>query len=307
MKNSKKSAVYAFVLSATVALLLSPLIFNVSYAQTGVVPHYFGPYPNYATSQQPTVYPNGTVSGGIRKFIDSLPGLGPSGANNLGQYIPIAVSDNTTYPGCNYYEIALVQYTEKMHTDLAPTTLRGYVQLSTSTVPGLQVPLTYPNGSAILVNGVQAKAVDNPHYLGPLIIAQRDQPVRVKFTNLLPTGTGGDLFLPVDTSVMGAGDGPQQIGVDSMGMPIYEQYKQNRATLHLHGGNTPWISDGTAHQWTTPVGETTSYPKGVSVQYVPDMWFVNGNVVPNTVGVTTPPQAGATNNPGSRLTNILLY
>ena len=34
-------------------------------------------------------------------------------------------------------------------------------------------------------------------------------------------------------------------------------FKDNRATLHLHGGTTPWISDGTAHQWITPAGETT--------------------------------------------------
>ena len=34
---------------------------------------------------------------------------------------------------------------------------------------------------------------------------------------------------------------------------------------------TPWISDGTPHQWTTPAGENTCYPKGVSVQNVPDM------------------------------------
>jgi hypothetical protein len=62
--------------------------------------------------------------------------------------------------------------------------------------------------------------------------------------------------------------------------------------LHLHGGLTPWISDGTPHQWEAPVGENTIYPKGVSVSYVPDMWFdANGNVVP----AGTP---GATNNPG---------
>ena len=29
-------------------------------------------------------------------------------------------------------------------------------------------------------------------------------------------------------------------------------FKDNRATLHLHGGVTPWISDGTPHQWITP-------------------------------------------------------
>src|SRR5512139_3492760 len=28
--------------------------------------------------------------GGIHKFVDGLPGLGPGGANNLGQYIPLA-------------------------------------------------------------------------------------------------------------------------------------------------------------------------------------------------------------------------
>lgn len=32
-----------------------------------------------------------TLTGGLRKFMDSLPGLGPAAANNLGQYIPIAV------------------------------------------------------------------------------------------------------------------------------------------------------------------------------------------------------------------------
>ena len=192
--------------------------------------------------------------------------MGPSSVNNLGQYIPVAVSDTQTYPGCDYYEIGLVEYKEKMHTDIAPTTLRGYVQLDTAQIPGAGIPLTYPNGTAIMINGVQARAVDNPHQLGPTIVAQRDTPVRVKFVNLLPTGSGGDLFLPTDTTIMGAGDGPNQIGVDQQGNPIYEQYKQNRATLHLHGGNTPWISDGTAHQWTTPAGETTSYPKGVSVR-----------------------------------------
>ena len=48
-------------------------------------------------------------------------------------------------------------------------------------------------------------------------------------------------------------------------------FKQNRATLHLHGGITPWISDGTPHQWITPAGEDTDWPQGVSVGNVPDM------------------------------------
>ncbi len=50
-----------------------------------------------------------------------------------------------------------------------------------------------------------------------------------------------------------------------------ECFKDNRATLHLHGGVTPWISDGTPHQWITPANETTPWPQGVSVGNVPDM------------------------------------
>ena len=56
--------------------------------------------------------------------------------------------------------------------------------------------------------------------------------------------------------------------------PVPEErpcFTDNRATLHLHGGLSPWISDGTPHQWITPAGETTAEPEGVSVGQVPDM------------------------------------
>ena len=36
----------------------------------------------------------------------------------------------------DYYEIALVQYRQQFHSDLPQTLLRGYVQISTSVVPG---------------------------------------------------------------------------------------------------------------------------------------------------------------------------
>ena len=57
-------------------------------------------------------------------------------------------------------------------------------------------------------------------------------------------------------------------------MPITPNgcFAENRATIHLHGGRTPWISDGTPHQWILPAGETTNnYRKGQSVYDVPDM------------------------------------
>jgi FtsP/CotA-like multicopper oxidase with cupredoxin domain len=183
----------------------------------------------------------GSGYGGIRKFVDSLPGLGSAGANDLGQYIPVAVPDTTSFPGADYYVIELGQYSEQLNKDLPSTLLRGYHQVDTG------------------VAGIDSRY----SYLGPTIIAQKDRPVRVKFINSLPPGSDGNLFLPVDTTVMGAGEGP--LG------PSAGNYLQNRATLHLHGGNTPWISDGTEDQWITPAGASTAYPKGVSAMNVPDM------------------------------------
>ena len=215
------------------------------------------------------------LTGGIHKFMDTLPNLTAAGANDLGQYISVAVPDKTTYPKSDYYETAVVQHTEKLHKDLPPTTLRGYVQIETVVNKGTSkhIALKYPNGTAILnATGGQVYAYDKPSYLGPTIVAQNGRSVRVKFHNYLPTGVGGNLFIPVDTTVMGAGMGPLGMNVPT-GMPM--NYTQNRAAVHLHGGDTVWISDGTPHQWTTPAGENTPYPKGVSVRYVPDM--DNGN------------------------------
>jgi FtsP/CotA-like multicopper oxidase with cupredoxin domain len=239
----------------------------------------------------------GYLTPGLKKFVDTLPGQGAGAANDLGQYIPVAVPDTTTYPGTDYYEIAVVQYRMKFHRDLPASLLRGYVQLSTGVVPGRQVPLSNANLDPTLPDTPIAgfTGVDTPHYLGPTIVASRNRPVRVLFRNLLPTGVAGDLFLPVDTSLMGSGPGPDMVSLDANGVPMdmaADQgtvtdgvrnpvcgqtpkprtcFPENRATVHLHGGITPWISDGTPHQWITPSGEDTAYPKGVSVSSVPDM------------------------------------
>ena len=138
----------------------------------------------------------------------------------------------------------------------------------------------------VLVNGVQAYGVTPPQYLGPFIAATKNKPTRIVFRNLLPTGADGDLFLPTDSSMMGSGMGPMAMADptdlkttdDAIRDPECTKspkpamcFKDDRATLHLHGGTTPWISDGTPHQWITPAGETTPWPQGVSVQNVPDM------------------------------------
>jgi FtsP/CotA-like multicopper oxidase with cupredoxin domain/cell division inhibitor SulA len=248
----------------------------------GVVPTYYANSPSGLRADPVTGTPGAIDTGtALRKFVDCLPGLGAAGTCTLSDgtvkssgYIPVAVKDTTTYLGSDYYEIAIVEYTQQMHSDLPKaTTLRGYVQLETSVNAGVSrhIALTYPDGTPIRDGaGSQIYAVDNPTYLGPVIVATKDVPVRVKYSNLLPTGhydavTGlrnGDLFLPVDRTLMGAGAGHNG-GT--------ELFTENRASIHLHGGNTPWISDGTPHQWLTPAGEVTSYKTGPSFQNVPDM------------------------------------
>jgi FtsP/CotA-like multicopper oxidase with cupredoxin domain len=242
----------------------------------------------------------GYITPGLKKFIDTLPGTTVETANNLNEYIPVAVPDQTTYPGTDYYEIAVVQYRHRFSSNLpeAGTLVRGYVQLSTSVVPGKRIALANanlnPNVAATPITAYTA--VDTPSYLGPTIVAQKDRAVRVLFRNLLPTGVAGDLFLPTDSTLMGAGVGPNAMMLDpTTSVPIdmtpdqgtvtdevrnpycaqvpkpSDCYTENRAVIHMHGGITPWISDGTPHQWITPAGETTEYPKGVSVSNVPDM------------------------------------
>lgn len=239
--------------SGVVALFLTVVVLI-----TGVLPVDAGDGGLAGGAPGTTFYANSPI---LRKFIDSLPGLGPTGANNLGQYIPIANPDTVTFPGYDYYEIAVQDYAEQMHTDLQkPTRLRGYVQLNNGTGPG----------------GINNVAPAPQHYLGPLILAQKGTPVRIKFVNKVANGNAGNLFIPVDTTIMGAGLGPLR---DTTAPN--ELYTENRAELHLHGGFTPWISDGTPHQWITPANEITSYPKGVSFQNVPDM--VGTPILPSAV------------------------
>ncbi len=256
-------------------------------------PHYFS-HPNYAnsplrvpttagycsvTTTTPCSYntecPAGEVcvgaafSGGIRKFVDKLPwakSVDPASTD-----LPLA--SKTVMPDLSeYYEIGLIQYRQILHSDLAGPTgkgslLRGYVQLTACANPGA-VPLFNEmlDGTSVATGfcGVTA-----PTYLGPAIIATKDVPVRILFRNLLPAGAGGNLFIPTDVSVMGAGMGPDLHGMPEVDPqhPTCEAipkpvgcFTENRADLHLHGGLTPWISDGTPHQWITPATELLPYP-----------------------------------------------
>ena len=77
----------------------------------------------------------------------------------------------------------------------------------------------------------------NFRYLGGAIVAQRDRPVIIRAKNQLRLPHP----LPVDETVMGASD--------PANMP------HNKAVIHLHGGFTPWNSDGGPHAWFSPDGK----------------------------------------------------
>ncbi len=225
-----------------------------------------------------------------------------------GEYISIAEPDSTSYPGSEYFVIGVVEHEQRMHSDLQKdTTQRSYVQLYPSKAeggvcdasgvpltkasayagfgapnPGAPVALSYPNGRPIFWPGTteQVYGYDKAHYLGPIIITMKGTPVRTKFVNFLPNGSAtvnttvrngittqrvtarnGDMFLPVDESLAGAGLSPDNI----------HKYPQNRVGFHLHGGDSPWISDGTPHQWIAASGENSLHQHGDRLMNTPDM------------------------------------
>ena len=133
---------------------------------------------------------------GVTKFSVTLPGLGPGGANNLGNYIPVLSPDTVKFPGTDYYEVQVAQYTQQVHPAIAPTAFYGYAD---------------------------AAARDH-RYLGGVIVATRNRPVKLKVTNLLPPS----YMLPVDATVAD----PMANG------------RTDLVSTHLHGGLVFWDSDG---------------------------------------------------------------
>jgi spore coat protein A len=84
-------------------------------------------------------------------------------------------------------------------------------------------------------------------HLGGIFVVQRGVPIQITVTNKLPAKH----ILPVDTSAS---------------FPDVRKH-QNATTTHLHGGFTPWISDGGPFTWYTPDG-----------QYGPSVHSAKGNI-----------------------------
>jgi len=167
----------------------------------------------------------------LRKFVISLPGLGPSGKNEIGQYIPLATKNTINFAGkaTDIYDVAATRFSETMHPDLpGKTHFFGYTDLHTF----------------------------DQKYLAGAIVAKRGTPVLLRVTNLLPERH----ILPVDPTIMA---GPNGLTVGDL--------PYNRIATHLHGGLTPWFSDGTPFQWFTPSGL-----HGPSFRNVPGLASVPG-------------------------------
>jgi spore coat protein A len=105
----------------------------------------------------------------LQKFIQPLRGLGGSG-------IPVASANTTLYPGVDYYEIVMGEYTDQLHPNLPKATrLWGYADAQNRVF----------------------------RHLGGVIVSAANRPVRVRQINQLPPAQP----LPIDTSLMGADKG----------------------------------------------------------------------------------------------------
>jgi spore coat protein A, manganese oxidase len=113
-------------------------------------------------------WPFAQTPSGIHKFIVPLQGLGPTG-------IPVATPNTALFPGEDYYQIRVGEFTQQMHPDLpGPTKFWGFADVTNGQAP-------------------------NHRYLGGVIVAQKGRPVRMKVLNRLPPVHP----LPVDTTIMG--------------------------------------------------------------------------------------------------------
>jgi spore coat protein A len=135
----------------------------------------------------------------------------------FGVNIPLASSPlaGNPYAGVDYYEVTAGWFRQQLHPAVPPTRLYGYGSRGVAA------------GTGELVGGV---------HLGNAIIAAKGKPVRIKYQSALPAAhiIPFDASIPTGTGILGG--------------------TQNRIAIHLHGGLTPWASDGGPFHWVDPAG-----------------------------------------------------
>ncbi len=117
---------------------------------------------------------------------------------------------------------------------MGPTTLWGY------------------SPSAALGEGAYPK-----RHLGGIIVAQKGQPIQITATNVLPDKH----ILPVDTSNSAAA---MMVGCFPDAAMKFGGTGYNGATVHLHGGFVPWISDGGPMTYFTPAASGGTYGPAIA-------------------------------------------
>jgi FtsP/CotA-like multicopper oxidase with cupredoxin domain len=125
--------------------------------------------------------------------------------------IPLAVPVGTPYPGVDYYEIAMRQYTDTLHPALGPTTLRGYTN---------------------------AANVGTQKHLEGAILAQVNRPVRIRWSNQLPA----TMPTPTDPSLVAPYTFGQSLGEDRAAPHLHG----GLVPWPSDGGPFHWFSNGGA-------------------------------------------------------------
>jgi spore coat protein A, manganese oxidase len=128
-----------------------------------------------------------------------------------------------TLDGAPLYDVSISQFQQQLHSHLPPTTLWGY-------------------------NGM---------YPGPTFDVERDETIKVRWTNNLVDASGQPLahFLPYDPRLHGAGPPGGHAGHGTNSSP------QARTTTHLHGGVLDEFSDGFPEYWFT--ADPNAAPNGL--------------------------------------------
>ena len=99
-----------------------------------------------------------------------------------------------------------------------------------------QLHPSLPNPTTLWGYGQGFNGANNwTKHLGGIIVAQRDTPIQITFQNHLP----GTAIIPTDSS---------------SSFPDVGLFGVDRASVHLHGGLVPWISDGGPFDWWKPNG-----------------------------------------------------
>ncbi|HVN96618.1 MAG TPA: hypothetical protein VMT62_09330 [Syntrophorhabdaceae bacterium] len=125
----------------------------------------------------------------INKFVTTLPGLGPAGANKLvadqsvfGQYLPLATKKSVLFRDVmvDKYTLGVGEFQERMHPDLPYLAGKG----------------THFLGYYDLIN-------PDHKYLAGVIVAKRGTPVMLSVQNNLPNQLPSQQIIPIDPHGLG--------------------------------------------------------------------------------------------------------